>query len=203
MNNWINYKLINFRKCNIHEYISSFCTYCIHVSMYLGLQSIYPVSFRGDIAKLLLCVSLNERYALMIQLISPAGANRPRTMTKMSKGDRLKGQKGLRNHAVGRAPWQTTAAFHFVIRKRIRVCVKGIHLKGRMRGWRQQRTTSCHPEKPSRQCRLLWLGLRARNFITRLADRREQFPLPRKFVSFIEKTPIRPIGMHAAYNSKE
>lgn len=35
------------------------------------------------------------------------------------------------------------------------VCVKGIYLKGRMRGWRQQRITSCHPEKPSRQCRLL------------------------------------------------
>jgi len=34
--------------------------------------------------------------------------------------------------------------------------------------------------------------LRVRNFITRRADRQEQFPLPRKFVSFIEKTPIRP-----------
>lgn len=67
---------------DIHEYLL-FLLLHMYTYLHIGLRYMYPVSFRGDIAELLLRVSLNGRYALMIQLISPAGANRPRTMTKI------------------------------------------------------------------------------------------------------------------------
>jgi len=57
----------------MREYVFSFFIYCTYLCIYI-LDYIYSVSFGRNIAELLLRVSLNERYALMIQLISPTGA---------------------------------------------------------------------------------------------------------------------------------
>lgn len=179
----------------------------LYPHIYISDYSIYPVSFGGGNAKLLLHVSLNGRYALMIQLISPAGENRPRTMTKIQKGGggggQLKGQEGFRNRAVGRAPWQATAAFRFVVHECTGVR-EGYTPKGTNERVETVEAQPRHatPKNPRDSAVFCERALRVRNFITQLADR-EQFPLLRKFVSFIEKTPTRPIGMHAACNSKE
>lgn len=115
-------------------------------------------------------VSLNGRYALMIQLISPAAMDRPRTMAKIGgwgRGGRvrLKGQEEFRNRVVGRAPWRASAGLFVSLFVSTLVCMRGTP-----KGTKERVETAAHHVMPPRKnprdsdvfCER---ALRARNFI--------------------------------------
>lgn len=116
---------------------------------------------------------------------------------------RLKGQEEFRNRVVGRARWRASARFVSLFVS-TRVCTKGIYLKGRKRGWRQRRTTSCHPEKNPRDSAVFCeRTLRARNSIAAGKPDENDFLFHEEPCRLSRNRPPRPIGMHASCNSKE
>lgn len=92
----------------MYIYISSTSQITIHISSFLR---------RGHCKTASSCISKRE-----IRIDDTADLARGRKSSKNNDedigGNRLKGQEGLGNRAVGRAPWQTIAAFRFVVRKR-------------------------------------------------------------------------------------
>lgn len=93
----------------------------------------------------------------MIQLISPAGTNRPRTMAKVTRGS--KADLRAKREISKSVPWEDRAGSFVLLFVRVqKVCVRGTSKGGEREGGEGCRSvlnTSCHPEEPSRQCRLL------------------------------------------------
>lgn len=81
-------------------------------------------------------------------------------------------------------------SFRFVVREHA-----GVYLKGRKRGWRQRRTTSCHPEKTLETVPSFASGLCGRDPTISSSTKSR--------VVYREIAHPRPIGMHASCNSKE